>query len=781
MDNSEILDEKVGLTVNGNFLSSDSFKESDHTASDSALYEKFILDIDSYWDELNDRLNVSRMVSDSVVKGMVNAIVEEANEKIALKDLEIAVLNKKLESCNSNVVLVPNSVPITMLNQSSMTESEISDRLKSCESYSSAHGDFKFSDSFSQLRMLSEFQWEDGLQSQVASIVLQDFIRDLQDQYETKLYNQTLSIKALDKKGQDRVSELSTLRGELHAILEELNNHDNFEEWSVAKRKEHFPSKLVQNHMVPSEVEENGIFLMDRSGEFGEHMLDIADLPQLKHMNKEELLAYCKNEMVNMSRRHDSALQEKTEELFRLKRKFLKEMGSSPFRKDKEIEHLRKKLPEFITKLDEILKEFKKPRPMDNHDDELQNFKERIQNLFSENNHMQSLLMKKTNELKYLSAEISDAENQASLHSSMEANYFRQIRKLESDLEDVQMEAKIRDSLCSTILRGFIHECNHTMKDTENEIHSTIEIYTTIFRVVISEVISSMNHAVSQYFEEKVSLGAMALEKEKALKLEMEENQKLKQLASSNSLLAKEKEKLASEAGSAVMLQKQQLDFAKQELDMLRNRIHMQELQISDYVKESTSLNCKLNEALQKICYNELETNKVKENLRDVSDALKEAEKQKAMLLSVLEEKQKKLSSFLQEDREHVKQLATIDTFMSVISKSFEGLERRLTESSNKNGTRLKVLDHQLKLLLQLSKQQEKKCSWYQNILEMRCSDLQKAEAEVDILADEVEVLIGLLGKIYLALDHYSPVLEHYPGVMEILKLIRMELNGENN
>lgn len=37
--------------------------------------------------------------------------------------------------------------------------------------------------------------------------------------------------------------------------------------------------------------------------------------------------------------------------------------------------------------------------------------------------------------------------------------------------------------------------------------------------------------------------------------------------------------------------------------------------------------------------------------------------------------------------------------------------------------------------------------------------------SQVDILADEVEVLVGLLGKIYLALDHYSPVLEHYPGV----------------
>ncbi|KVH85898.1 hypothetical protein Ccrd_025420, partial [Cynara cardunculus var. scolymus] len=36
----------------------------------------------------------------------------------------------------------------------------------------------------------------------------------------------------------------------------------------------------------------------------------------------------------------------------------------------------------------------------------------------------------------------------------------------------------------------------------------------------------------------------------------------------------------------------------------------------------------------------------------------------------------------------------------------------------------------------------------------------------VDLLGDEVETLLGLLEKIYIALDHYSPVLQHYPGVL---------------
>lgn len=39
---------------------------------------------------------------------------------------------------------------------------------------------------------------------------------------------------------------------------------------------------------------------------------------------------------------------------------------------------------------------------------------------------------------------------------------------------------------------------------------------------------------------------------------------------------------------------------------------------------------------------------------------------------------------------------------------------------------------------------------------------------QVDLLGDEVDALLRLLEKIYIALDHYSPVLKHYPGVSQI-------------
>jgi len=74
----------------------------------------------------------------------------------------------------------------------------------------------------------------------------------------------------------------------------------------------------------------------------------------------------------------------------------------------------------------------------------------------------------------------------------------------------------------------------------------------------------------------------------------------------------------------------------------------------------------------------------------------------------------------------------------------------------------------------------KKKEFWYKQILEIKCSNLRKAEAEVDILGDEVDTLLSVLGKIYIALDHYSPVLKHYPGVTDILNLVQKVLKGES-
>ncbi|GFS41445.1 myosin heavy chain-like protein [Actinidia rufa] len=53
-------------------------------------------DLDSYWDDINDRLTISRMVSDSVIKGMVKAVEQVAEEQITAKELELTSLKEIL-------------------------------------------------------------------------------------------------------------------------------------------------------------------------------------------------------------------------------------------------------------------------------------------------------------------------------------------------------------------------------------------------------------------------------------------------------------------------------------------------------------------------------------------------------------------------------------------------------------------------------------------------------------------------------------------------------------
>uniref|UniRef100_K3YEK9 Uncharacterized protein n=2 Tax=Setaria italica TaxID=4555 RepID=K3YEK9_SETIT len=75
---------------------------------------------------------------------------------------------------------------------------------------------------------------------------------------------------------------------------------------------------------------------------------------------------------------------------------------------------------------------------------------------------------------------------------------------------------------------------------------------------------------------------------------------------------------------------------------------------------------------------------------------------------------------------------------------------------------RLRGLDKQLANLAEQVSSLKKSELIYRTAFTGRCCDLQTAEAEVDLLGDEVELLLGLVSKTYKALNHYSPVLQHY-------------------
>lgn len=56
----------------------------------------FLVDLDSYLDDINNRLTVSRFVSDSVTRGVLNAVETEAAEKIAQQEIVMSRLKETL-------------------------------------------------------------------------------------------------------------------------------------------------------------------------------------------------------------------------------------------------------------------------------------------------------------------------------------------------------------------------------------------------------------------------------------------------------------------------------------------------------------------------------------------------------------------------------------------------------------------------------------------------------------------------------------------------------------
>ncbi|KAH7839537.1 hypothetical protein Vadar_005432 [Vaccinium darrowii] len=115
---------------------------------------------------------------------------------------------------------------------------------------------------------------------------------------------------------------------------------------------------------------------------------------------------------------------------------------------------------------------------------------------------------------------------------------------------------------------------------------------------------------------------------------------------------------------------------------------------------------------------------------------------------------------------------------LMALQKMFVDFESMVQQKLEMNFMRLKELEHHIYLLTQVVASVRKRESLYKNAFSRRCHDLKLAETEVDLLGDQVDVLVGLLEKIYLTLDQFSPVLLPHFRVFDILKLIKKEISG---
>jgi hypothetical protein len=570
---------------------------------------------------------------------------------------------------------------------------------------------YKHTDDMVRFSKLSLFEWqqEKEFQAEIEGLVIQNCIRGLQEEFEQSLWDQnTQFFGNVSASWLEKVKELSSLRQELDAIAKSLFVSES----GLLISHGSFEHRKSSGHHVSNGNHDESIITMPEN----------LEAAQLKHMNREELFHYLKTEMTKMKRHHESKVQEMTEEIFSLKREYLKERGSSlPVRKDKDLDILRKKIAEVILKLDDILVENEKVPSASNNAESLDNMKDRLESLRLENHELRDLLAQKKREIKLLSSQVSDATEKMSQHSLTEVNLLRIITNLKSLIEDTHAETTISEDLHKILLKEFMGQIKCFTKESDLEYDFMEGIYEIIFREAAQnaksaskleiedsdmesiitqgllevglqeafkeaeEKLGSLNQKYVDENKVRLTLEMEAMEKEKALRMSIAEKEKLDQDIHLLTATIQEKDKLVRESTDALEKEKENLELASRELGNLRAQTSQQRLLISQNSEESEIIKHDLLEALDKNKLCEEEISKLQEKIQLVTENLREATEEKSMLLAVSQEKQSLVEA---REREHREQLDSIVVLVNGLSRAVTDFESRATKEIKRSSLR---------------------------------------------------------------------------------------------
>nr|XP_027089019.1 WPP domain-associated protein-like isoform X2 [Coffea arabica] len=830
------------------------------------LEDELLVDLDTYLDDIDDRLMISRMVSDSVIKGMVNAVEQEAAEKIAAKELKVANMEEILKFHNVDFDAIESFGPSMIEDQlesirsgrgvtfeeacsvhdkmgeslkglSSIVREQFKNLEKGivgaggCSSIKSINSGSelvglggilweKESESwvdvdrmldtltmtlenicyqaYDMLRLskstLSQWHWERDLQEELENMVMHSSIQTIQEEFEQKLWSESALLSGSQSVDWiEKFSQISDVRKELAAMLKSLS-HSETEQLSShgSHDADHFHRRALSNHINSSSS------LWDGNGKLEGSTTDVPEnyeAVQLKHLNKEELVAHFNNIITKLRRDHESTVHQLTEDYYSLKREYLKERGSClPHKKDKEFDLLRKRIPAVILKLDDILEENEKPPASNSNTGSFHDLKDRPLGLLSGNHQLKDSLRDRKNEVKLLSSQVADAAEKRLEHSIVEAN---------SALEDAHIEAAVIEDIykcvvseiarcmkCATeesdlkylitqqvydiVLKGVVAkaEVAPTFEFEDSELESLIAqgIFDVLLRESLKNAVEELNTWYGKYLTESQSLRSLevkAVEKDNQLKSEAEHHERLKQeLAVS----VQEKEKFAMD----ISKERERFELATLEL---RTDASQQKLLVSQRTNELELVRDQLAEASSQIEADKVKIQILNKKLKEAYQDLEEADNQRKMELAL---NQAKHASFLLMKSKEREQMEAVIVDVQGLLKMLADFECKVTGKMKANSLRVEDSSSQLNSLVKKANSLKRTGRMYQQRLERKRAHLQKAEAEVDLLGDKVDKFHNLLEKIYIALDHYSPVLRHYPGVMETLKLIRRELTGES-
>ena len=558
---------------------------------------------------------------------------------------------------------------------------------------------------------IHDLQWEHDLQLEVTGIMIGDCIRTLEDELERRFFEQSSIVNNLRENRKETVVQCGAIRQELMSISDMLlpsedeshsprSKHENLGNRSNRWKYNLLRNKTGEEHSASSSVETKKS-ATQRSVSPREVISEKSDFRHLKGSTGEEIINYFRSEISKLKRLHELYLQDKTEELFKFKR----EKASLDLKHDLEFEHLRKKVPDIISRVDTIISSTIKAPTVCSTSEALEEncrLNNKIDSLYLENQHLSGLLAEKMNDIKGLSCQISDARREISLRLSLEEQIMRQVDTIKGDYDDLYVESTIRDEVYRTVTRNFVDDCRTSMEDASRNSQAEVS-----------------------------SLEAKLSEREKALRLANEENQKL-----TEKLLLLEKEHFIENNHENPELTKQESD------EMI-----LRDIEMEPHVSARSYESCEQS-------MEDKELVKPSPTIEIASTTLQEVETKKL-----------EYNGFLGKN-EHIIQLDFIMVSIMDLSKEFVEIEHKISGDIKGNEKRSDDLRDQCNHVVQQAIVLTKKGLSYKQMLDRRRSELRKAEAEVDILENKVTALLSIAQKIYVTLEHYSPVFQQYPGLL---------------
>ncbi|KAF7008603.1 hypothetical protein CFC21_023325 [Triticum aestivum] len=558
---------------------------------------------------------------------------------------------------------------------------------------------------------IHDLQWEHDLQLEVTGIMIGDCIRTLEDELERRFFEQSSIVNNLRENRKETVVQCGAIRQELMSISDMLlpsedeshsphSKHENLGNRSNRWKYNLLRKKTGEEHSASSSVETKKS-ATQRSVSPREVISEKSDFRHLRGSTGEEIINYFRSEISKLKRLHELYLQDKTEELFKFKR----EKASLDLKHDLEFEHLRKKVPDIISRVDTIISSTIKAPTVCSTSEALEEncrLNNKIDSLYLENQHLSGLLAEKMNDIKGLSCQISDARREISLRLSLEEQIMRQVDTIKGDYDDLYVESTIRDEVYRTVTRNFVDDCRTSMEDASRNSQAEVS-----------------------------SLEAKLSEREKALCLANEENQKL-----TEKLLLLEKEHFIENDHENPELTKQESD-----------EMTLRDIEMEPHVSARSYESCEQS-------MEDKELVKPSPTIEIASTTLQEVETKKL-----------EYNGFLGKN-EHIIQLDFIMVSIMDLSKEFVEIEHKISGDIEGNERRSDDLRDQCNHVVQQAIVLTKKGLSYKQMLDRTRSELRKAEAEVDILENKVTALLSIAQKIYATLEHYSPVFQQYPGLL---------------